>query len=80
MKTVGEIEYANFNNLLLVNYHHKVASELLENKFIVYDIELNKPVMSEILNSAVNSYVPDSFFVYEKFPYSVERKKRSNCL
>ncbi len=74
VELAGEVEYVIINELLLVNFHHKISTELLENKFFVYNIAMRKTVKSEILNSAVNSYVPDSFFVYQNFLILLKEK------
>ena len=70
----GEIEYAEYKNKLYVNFHYNVGAGILENKLIVYDITIDKIIFSEILNSAVISYVPDSFFIYKDYLILLKEK------
>jgi hypothetical protein len=71
---VGDIEFAKANNFLIFNFHSKIVSNLLENKFYVYDTIKEKLVIKEIINSSVVSAVPDSFFFYDKYLILIKEK------
>lgn len=70
----GEVEFVEKNSKVFMNFHHEITTGVLENKFIVWDIAKDKIVMNELLNSAVNSYVPDSFFIYKNFLILLKEK------
>lgn len=60
----GDIEYAYYNDLFLMNYHYKIPGGFLQNKFAAVDLEKNQIIFTEILNSEAKAFAPDAFFVY----------------
>lgn len=72
---VGLVEFVNFGDLLIFNFHSRVVSNILENKLFVSDTTNNKIVYNEILNSSVVSAVPDSFFIFDKYLILLKEKR-----
>ena len=68
----GPVEYANYDNYLVYNYHEQ--GEILGNKLEVYDNNIKEVVFKEILNRHVSSYVPDSFFIKDSYLFYVREK------
>jgi hypothetical protein len=62
------------NNLLCFNYYKKSENNLLDNVFVVYNIEKRKKVISEIINKNLNSFSPDSFFTYKNYLFVLKNK------
>jgi len=62
---IENIEMLKFDNLLFFNYYIKTENNLLDNVFVVYNIDKKKKIISEIINRNLNSYTPDSFFSYK---------------
>jgi len=60
-----DVESLVFKNLFMFNYYLKSSNNLLDNIFVVYDIELKKKLFNIILNKNLNAFVPDSFFCYK---------------
>lgn len=77
LEIVGDVEYNIYKDLLLFNYHSKVLSSIV-NKFYAVDLSNNKVLFSEILNSNLNAFVPDSFFIYKE--YLIMLKERNSVL
>jgi len=71
----GPVEFIDSNGLLLVNYHKKLKTGKLQNIFFAVDIEKEKYIFDEVLNSSLNAFVPDSFFIYKNFVYLLKEKK-----
>ena len=65
LEIVGDVEYTQFDNMLLMNYYERLIGKPLINKFRAFDLEKNKEIFNEVLSSNANAYVPDSFFVYK---------------
>jgi hypothetical protein len=61
---IGDVEYTYYDDLFLMNYHYR-AGGILQNKFTAVDLEKNKIIFNEILNSEAKAFVPDTFFVYK---------------
>lgn len=71
----GSVEYLVWGESLFFNYHHKVLANVLENRLIVFNMEQKKIIRSEILNSSVNAFMPDSFFMYKNYLLLLKEKK-----
>ncbi|MBN1300832.1 MAG: DUF4905 domain-containing protein [Melioribacteraceae bacterium] len=76
----GDFEFVLKNNIIFINFHHNVAGNLLENKFLVYDIAKGKKLYEQILNSSIKSIVPDSFFVYKNYLIYLKDKREVHVL
>ncbi len=74
----GDVEFLKVRNFLIFNFHSRAINNFLENRFFIYDLVKKKIVIKEILNSAVLSVVPDSFFVYDN--YVIVLKDKSETL
>ena len=67
-------EFILFHDLLFFNYYTKSQHNLLDNQFVVYNIEKKKKVFSETINSGLNSSSPDSFFCYKNYLLLLKNK------
>ena len=81
-KYTGEIEYLDYGNLLIYNFHEDrgvnpkdLTVHSLENKLEVYDFDSNKIIHTETLNTDSVNYVPDSFFMKDGFLFYIKEKK-----
>ncbi len=74
LEIVGDVEYNRRGNLLFFNFYSKVFSGSLVNRFTAFDLSINKKVLTELLNSNTNAFVPDSFFVYKNFLLLLKEK------
>lgn len=78
----GPVEYLQFNNYLVYNYHEKkgidlknIERQILSNILNITDLDKNKLVFKETLNRETSSYVPDSFFVKDNHLFFIREKK-----
>ena len=62
---LGSVEYILKESLLLFNYHKKNRDGNYSNHFFAIDVDSQKEITKFVLNSLVNSPVPDSFFIYK---------------
>lgn len=77
--SVEHLEVVSFMDHLFFNYYRKTKNNLLENNFVVYNIEKKKKVISDTLNSNLNSFSPDSFFLYKRFLITLKNKDEIIC-
>ena len=70
----GNVDFIIFDDYIFANYHYSVVGNLLENKFVIFNLADEEFIHEEILNSAVNSYVPDSFFIYKSYLILLKEK------
>jgi len=71
----GKIEYVEFDDVVLFNYHTTNADKSVINKFLAVDKSRNKTIFSEVLNKSTKTYAPDSFFTYKSFLFLLKEKK-----
>jgi hypothetical protein len=62
---VGNVEYIDFPDALMMNFHFKKPNGKLKNLFLTVDKKKSKVILKETLNDEANAFVPDSFFVYK---------------
>ncbi len=62
---VGNVEFIDLPDALMMNFHFKKNNGKLKNLFLAIDKKKNKVILKETLNDEVNAFVPDSFFVYK---------------
>ncbi len=75
-KITGQIEYVNIDRLLLFNYHTSNKENLLKNIFKAIDLSDGNCIFEITLNSRINSFAPDSFFVRNDLLFLlIERSK-----
>ena len=67
------LEYIIYGNLLFFNYY-ELSNNLLDNIFVVYDIDKRKKVQSDILNRGLSFVSADSFFIYKNFLIILKNK------
>lgn len=82
IKIEGPIEYIQYNNYLIYNYHEKkgidlknIERQVLSNLLYIIDMGKNKMVYNEVLNKETSSYVPDSFFIKDSYLFFIREKK-----
>lgn len=71
---VGDVEYTSSGNLLFFNYFSKNPVGVLINNFYAFNLEKEKILLSEILGTNLNAFVPDSFFVYKNYLFLLKEK------
>lgn len=71
---VGDVEYTSLGDLFLMNYHHRGVGNIMRNSFAAVDLEKNKIIYEEILNSEAKNFVPDCFFVYSNILVLLKEK------
>lgn len=59
----GKIEYINYNNLLLFNYHEASSGNFLKNFFKIVDKDTGKVIFKDVLDKETKTFKPDSFFI-----------------
>lgn len=62
---IEDVEYTSYEDLFLMNYHHRDAGNFLRNKFAAVDLEKNKIIFEEVLNNDAKAYAPDCFFIHK---------------
>jgi hypothetical protein len=70
----GNIEYIIYNNLILFNFYKRNQQGSLENVFYAVNIDKDKILMNEKINSNANAYVPDSFFIKDNLLFLLKEK------
>lgn len=75
----NKVELISFEDHIFFNYYVKTKNNLLDNKFAVYNIEKKKKVLSDTLNRNLNSFSPDSFFLYKRFLIILKNKAEIIC-
>jgi len=70
----GNIEFIEYGNLLLMNYHNKISHENIRNEFCAVNLQTGKNIFTETLNKSAKAFVPDSFFVYKSFLILLKEK------
>ena len=68
------VEFLVCEEFLCFNFYIKSSSNLLDNMFVVYNINKKKKVLSDIINKNLNSFSPDSFFCYKNFLILLKNK------
>ncbi len=68
------VDYLEYENFYFSNFHLLKRGKLL-NYFIAIDNTKNKIIKEVILNTDINAYVPESFFMYKNFLILLVQKK-----
>lgn len=72
----GEINYLNYENILLFNYHEVSRSNTLSNEFAAVDLSKNKILLKETLDKNLINLMPESFFIKDKFLFLIVDKTK----
>ncbi len=72
----GEVEYTSTGDLFLMNYHQRESGNIMRNKFAAVDLEKNKIIFEEILNTETSTFAPDCFFVYKNILILLKEKNQ----
>jgi hypothetical protein len=70
----GTVDFVNFNNLLLLNFHTVIDNGKLNNKFRVIEIDSGKIIFEDVLNTGITSYIPESFFIRDNLLFLIKDK------
>jgi hypothetical protein len=73
---IEDVEYTSYEDLFLMNYHHRETGNFLRNKFAAVDLTKNKVIFEEVLNNNAKGYAPDCFFIYENILILLQEKDR----
>ena len=60
----GNIEFLHYHNFLIFNYHSESKNKGITNTLVVFNLKNEKRIFKEILNTNLNAFAPDSFFIY----------------
>ncbi len=72
----GEINYLNYKDILLFNYHEVSKSNTLSNEFAAVDLFKNKILLKETLDKNLINLMPESFFVKDNFLFLIVDKTK----
>jgi len=72
----GNVEFAQYGNFLLFNYHSKSKNKGLTNTLVVFNLIKKKIILKDILNINLNAFAPDSFFIYKNILILIKEKNR----
>lgn len=75
IEVANSIDFVQYNDLLVFNYHQVGSGKELINKLKAFDLLKDKEIFSEILNQSANAYAPDSFFLYKNMVIMIKEKK-----
>ncbi|MFH0735534.1 MAG: DUF4905 domain-containing protein [bacterium] len=68
------VEYLEINDFYFGNFHIE-KNGIIKNIFFAVDIKTNKIKLEMVINSNINAFVPESFFVYKNFLILLIEKK-----
>ena len=71
---VGDVEYVKYGSSVFFNFHYKVTDEILENRLVVKSLKTGTNILSEKINSTLNAFAPDSFFIYKNLLLYLKEK------
>jgi hypothetical protein len=72
----GEINYLNYEDVLLFNFHEVTKTSKLSNEFIAVDLAKNKFLLKVTLDKNLINLMPESFFVKENFLFLIVDKTK----
>lgn len=72
----GEINYLNYEDILLFNFHEVTKTNTLSNEFIAVDLAKNKFLLKETLDKNLINLMPESFFVKDNFLFLIVDKTK----
>jgi hypothetical protein len=70
----GNVEYLVYGELLFFNFYSRNLKAGLDNNFYVINLNKDKTLIKERINSNVNAYVPDSFFIKDNLLFLLKEK------
>lgn len=72
----GEINYLNYEDILLFNFHEVTGTNTLNNEFTAVDLIKNKILLEETLDKNLINLMPESFFVKDNFLFLIVDKTK----
>jgi len=72
----GEINYLNYEDILLFNFHEVTKTNTLSNEFIAVDLVKKKFLLKETLDKNLINLIPESFFVKDNFLFLIIDKTK----
>ncbi|MEN8191436.1 MAG: DUF4905 domain-containing protein [Bacteroidota bacterium] len=76
LSITGNIEFLHFVNFLIFNYHSQSKNKGITNNLVVFDTLKKKIIFKEILNTHLNAFAPDSFFIYKNLLILIKEKNQ----
>lgn len=70
----GNIDFAKYNDLLLLSFHTIADGGRLNNNFRIIEIDTGKIIFKDVLNAGITSYIPDSFFIRDNLLFLIKNK------
>ena len=72
----GEINYLNYKDTVLFNFHEVTKTNTLSNEFSAIDLKKNKILLKETLDKNLINLMPESFFVKDNFLFLIVDKTK----
>jgi len=76
---IGKIEFIVQKLTLLVCFHSPTKNGKLNKIFNAIDIVSGKIILNKIINSNIETFVPDSFFLIKNFLFVIWETKKLVC-
>ncbi len=73
---VGEVEYNKKGSKIVFSFHFHDVEKGIANKIICTDVETTNVLFEETLNTKLNLFVPDSYFIYDDFLITLKEKTK----
>lgn len=73
---IEDVEYTSYEDLFLMNYHHRKPGNILRNSFAAIDLEKNKVIFEETLSENAKGFSPDCFFIHRNILILLKEKDR----
>lgn len=75
----GRVEFLVHNSLLLISFHVPTKKGKLNKLLIVVDIVSGKIILKKIINSDIEIFIPDSFFLIKNYLFVLVETKKLFC-
>lgn len=76
---VGKIEFIAQKSILFVSFHSPTNSGKLNKIFNAVDIVTGKIILNKIINSNIEVFIPDSFFLIKNLLFVIIETKKIEC-
>ena len=76
---VGKIEFIDQKSTLLIGFHSPTKNGKLNKILNAVDIVSGKFILNKIINSNIEAFVPDSFFLIKNFLFVIWETKKLVC-
>jgi Domain of unknown function (DUF4905) len=72
----GKIDFIEFDDTFLINFHEVLSDGNLRNIFRVVEVDSKKVILEEILDKDTKLFVPESFFIKNNLLFLIKEKVR----